>query len=149
MKSICKTLSYIDLTLGTIGGIYLANIMGRVIDRDTLSFERSGILTFSIFIGGMFSTIILWTILNSLSQLLENQEKILEQLKPTENFKNVKPICGAPSEISNQASVSKTAKAVIVSEKPSRTPFTARISRIHRQYLGKIRHMDMPNLQTY
>ena len=58
MKNLCRALSYIEFVLGTIGSIYLANKLGVNINLNRFNVERNPSLTATIFIVGMFSTII-------------------------------------------------------------------------------------------
>ncbi|WP_312441524.1 hypothetical protein [Lacrimispora sp.] len=95
MKTLCKTLAYVELVLGTIGSIILTYTLGTKLDYHTLKFERDGAATFAIFVSAMLSVIILWAILCAFSKILENQEIIFELLESRDETKptNITPIC--------------------------------------------------------
>lgn len=97
MKNLCKTLAYIELILGVIGGIVLANTLGVRMNYKTYSVERDTGLTFAIFLSTMLCVVTLWAILCAFSEILKNQEELLSRsensVKPEYN---IKPICGIP-----------------------------------------------------
>lgn len=102
MKNLCKTLACIELVIGTIGSIFLACTFGIRLDYHSLSLERDGAATFAIFISAMLCVITLWVILYAISELLENQEKILQLMEKKQNSesKSLKPICSPPPKSS-------------------------------------------------
>lgn len=103
MRSLCKVLAYIELILGIIGSIFISTTFGFKFNYSTLSLERNGTLTFTIFLLSIFSVLVLWTILCAFNKILENQEKILKLLKPltpqAADNSNRMPIRGIPDEL--------------------------------------------------
>lgn len=81
MKNLCKTLASIELVLGIIGSIFLSYSLGVRINYKNLTLERDGAVTIAIFASAFLCVITLWAILYAFSEVLENQDKILELLK--------------------------------------------------------------------
>jgi hypothetical protein len=76
--------------LGTIGSLVIAYQNGLVIRTNMYSMhsERSWIMTIAWFIGSMLSVAILCTILYSIVEILDNQERLLKAKQTAQNVKN-------------------------------------------------------------
>lgn len=101
MKSLCKTLAYVELILGIIGSIVLANTFGVKVNYKLSELERDGVMTFAIFLASALCVVTLWAILCAISEILENQEKLLMLSDKNNNPKldtaATVPICGSPA----------------------------------------------------
>lgn len=82
-KGLCKGLATVVLVLGIIGSIFFAAVYGEVKDVSyslysgvSKSTERSVTLTAIIFVSGIFSTGILYSILAGLGEALEYLEML-------------------------------------------------------------------------
>lgn len=95
MKKVCRFLAVIQAIFGIIGSIVLSKSLGMRLNYKTLAAERDSMLTLSIFLGVMLSVSVIVIILYALSEILENQEKILKQLgqEDVAHIKDIKPIC--------------------------------------------------------
>ncbi|MFW6678896.1 hypothetical protein ACOAOT_14690 [Lacrimispora sp. AGF001] len=85
MKILCRTLAYIELIFGSIGSIILAYSLGVKFDYPTLELKRDGTATFAIFATAILCVITIWAILYAISEILENQEKIIKILGENSN----------------------------------------------------------------
>lgn len=134
MKNLCRALSYIEFVLGTIGSIYLANKLGVNINLNRFNVERNPSLTATIFIVGMFSTIISWVILYAFSEILENQECMMRHLESfgKQTTSEVKPICGIPEFAKENKSQTVTTSSQ--THMPAKTQQTASDSKDLEQY---------------
>lgn len=94
MKNLCKMLAYIELILGVIGSISLANVLGLRVSYTSHSIERDSVLTFTIFLSSMLCVVTLWAILCAFSEILENQEKLLARSGASVSpMSRIEPIC--------------------------------------------------------
>lgn len=81
MKTLLRVLSYIELICGVIGTTILANALGKeVAFAYSIHYERNWGTTVGIFLAGIFSVLVLFSVLNALANILEIQEKISEKL---------------------------------------------------------------------
>lgn len=119
MKKLCLTLAYVELVLGVIGSISLAHTLGYQLNYKTFELERNASQTFVIFISSMLCVITLWAILCAISEVLGNQEVILDKLRTLDVLKHNEisalgssktPICSAPEKSYNKTSVPKSTK---------------------------------------
>lgn len=97
MKTLLRVLSYIELICGVVGTTILANDLGKVTKVNYASriyYERNWGATMVAFLAGIFSVLVLFSILNALANILEAQEKISEKLNivPTTVQKNEKSV---------------------------------------------------------
>lgn len=81
MKTLLKVLSYINLVLGLIGSFILANKFGKSVSlysyySSKVIYERNWALTLGIFGAGILSTLVLFSILYALSEILDAQERL-------------------------------------------------------------------------
>ena len=80
MKTLLKVLAYINLVLGLIGSFVLANRFGKSIAysyyySSKVIYERNWPLTLGIFGAGLLGTLVLFSILYALSEILDAQER--------------------------------------------------------------------------
>ena len=106
MKNVCKTLANLELVLGIIGSGLLANIFGQHLNFVTQKVERDGTRTAVIFLSTLFGVVIIWALLSAASNILENQERIIDVMKHIEPVKKAEakesmPLCGVPNEYAN------------------------------------------------
>lgn len=106
MKSLCRTLSYVELITGTIGSIFLSNKLGVEVNFRTLDLERDISSTITIFVSSMLCVITFWVILYAISEILENQSRIIELVQSSTKTspQNNSPLCGPASQNINQIS---------------------------------------------
>ncbi|WP_038286825.1 hypothetical protein [Acetivibrio straminisolvens] len=78
-KEFVKILAYLELVLGTIGSFFLAYSGGRVVKvtyLPNISYQRDWGTTIAIFLAAIFSTLILYTLLRSQYEIIDNQENL-------------------------------------------------------------------------
>jgi hypothetical protein len=87
MKDLCKIMGNVVMVLGTIGSFAIAYQNGLVIRTSMYSIrpERSWVMTIAWFLGAMLSVMILCTILYSIADVLDNQERLFTRLVENDN----------------------------------------------------------------
>jgi hypothetical protein len=87
MKDLCKIMGNVVMVLGTIGSFAIAYQNGLVIRTSMYSIrpERSWVMTIAWFLGAMISVMILCTILYSIADVLDNQERLFTRLVENDN----------------------------------------------------------------
>lgn len=91
MKKLCNALAIITFVLGLVGSFILAKNLGRTLvysstKYNITEYERSWGLTIGIFLGCMFSVVVLSAILWSLAEIMKRLE-ILEQATAVTMYK--------------------------------------------------------------
>lgn len=84
MKNVCKYIGVAIFVLGIIGSFIIASKLGN------LGYERDWGLTFGCFLGGIFSTVVQSVMFFALSELLEDNEFLSNQINNIKSETNQK-----------------------------------------------------------
>lgn len=117
MKTLLKVLAYINLILGLIGSFILANRFGKSLSysyyySSKVIYERSWPLTLEIFGAGLLSSLVLFSILYALSEILDTQERLYSIAYKMSASSNSMSSSVEPTSTHSVASVSSTSEWV-------------------------------------